>query len=263
MNEVLDRSQCAQRGYRAPLITLVSASGGVGKSTIALLLAHAASRQIIKTALIEADLQFGDLGFWLGLDIASSSLSSGSGCKGISIAPHLDLYKAPPLPEIAEEISDGVARLVSQIRKDYALVIADTGQFWSGLTGNLLCSSDLVLLVMDQRKASVYGAAKALELCHRLSIPAARIACVMNRVTGKPKSDLEKIRKALSCSEVFQLADGRSSVESLISTARVEEMLDDESIPVPDIQKLLAELLPRTGISFVTKPSKKTRRFFL
>lgn len=263
MTETIERAHRTQEGYRAPLISLVSASGGVGKSTVALLLAHAAAQQIIKTALVEADLQFGDMGFWLGLDVASPSLSLGASCQGIPIAPHLDLYKAPPLPEVAEEISDSAAELVARIRKDYALVIADTGQFWSGLTGELLCSSDLILLVMDQRKTSVYGAVKALELCQRLNIPTARIACVMNRATGMPKGELEKIQNALNCGKLYLLADGKAYVESLVSTARIEELVEGEGTPLPDVHRLLADLLPRVGIDFKPAAPKKSRRFFL
>lgn len=251
-----------RQAYQAPLITLVSASGGVGKSTIALLSAHVAARKVIKTALVEADLQFGDMGFWLGLDAGTSSLSLGMACKPIPISNHLDLYKAPPLPEVAEQISDSAAELVRCLRSDYALVIADTGQFWSGLTGDLLCSSDLVLVVMDQRKASVYGAIKALELCQRLNIPNARIACVLNRATGKSRSEMNRIQRLLNHVELFQLADGKAYVESLVSTARVEELVEGEAAPIPDINSLLASLLPRAGISFKADNPKKTRRFF-
>ena len=61
------------RGYTsdmrtAPLMTVVSASGGAGKSTIALLCACLAARAGVKTTLLEGDLQFGDYGVWLGLD---------------------------------------------------------------------------------------------------------------------------------------------------------------------------------------------------
>ncbi len=156
----------------------------------------------IKTALVEGDLQFGDMGFWLGLDVKLSSLAQGTSCIPVPISARLDLFKAPVLPEVAEEISEAVARLANDIRDNYDIVIADTGQFWSGLTGELLCNSSLVLIVMDQRRASTYGAIKALELCQRLGIPMARIAFVLNRASGMSiaRSSVSKTRSvARSC----------------------------------------------------------------
>lgn len=252
----------AQDARRAPLITLVSASGGVGKSTIALMIAHVTATRGIKTALVEGDLQFGDMGFWLGLDVKLSSLAQGEGCIPTPIAAQLDLFKAPVLPEVAEEISESVARLVESARSNYDLVIADTGQFWSGLTGELLCNSDLVLLVMDQRRASAYGAIKALELCQRLSIPAARIAFVLNRASGMPRGEIERIGDSLGCEELFRLADGKATVEALVGTGRIEELIEEGAVPVPDIERLLAKLLPRIGIEFSASERKKARRFF-
>lgn len=252
----------AQNVRRAPLITLVSASGGVGKSTIALMIAHMTAARGIKTALVEGDLQFGDMGFWLGLDVKLSSLGQGEACIPVPISTRLDLFKAPVLPEVAEEVSESVARLVENIRSNYDIVIADTGQFWSGLTGELLCDSNLVLLVMDQRRASAYGAIKALELCQRLGIPAARIAFVLNRASGMQRNEVERIEDSLGCEELFRLADGKAVVESLIGMGRIEELVEEGAAPTPDIERLLAKLLPRIGIEFSVSERKRARRFF-
>ncbi len=247
---------------KAPLITIVSASGGVGKSSIALIMSHITARSGLRTALIEGDLQFGDMGFWLGIGTDASSLSLTQNCEPVTIFNRLDLFKAPALPEIAEDIADEVAELVDTIRPSYDLVIADTGQFWSGLTGSLLCSSNLVMLVMDQREASVYGAIKACELCGRLGIPAARIACVANRRSGKSKNDSVRIQQALGTEEVFYLQDGKASVESLIGTGRIDEFVEASLPPTDDVEKLLCSTLPRIGLHFERQARKKTRRIF-
>lgn len=248
--------------HRAPLITLVSASGGVGKSTLALLLAHLAASEGIETALVEGDLQFGDMGFWLGLDIGSSSLASGASCEPVAISNHLDLYKAPVLPELAEEVSESVAWLVGHVQTKRQLVVADTGQFWSGLTGELLCTSDLVVLMMDQRKSSVFGAIKALELCRRLNVPDARIIRVANRMGSTPRSEIERMRALLDCDELHMIADGKGAVESLVGTGRIEELVESDRAPVPDVSILLSAMLRRVGLEFSQHPRKKARRLF-
>lgn len=246
----------------APLITLVSASGGVGKSTIALLIGHLAARHSIKTAILEGDLQFGDMGFWLGLDLALSNLSQGASCNPVPISAQLDLFKAPVLPEAAEEISDSVAALVPQARMRYDLMIADTGQFWSGLTGELLVSSDLVLIVMDQRRASVYGALKALELCQRIGVPRARIACVLNRAAGLSKGEVRQIQNSLGSDELFRISDGKASIEAMVEAGRIEELVEGDAAPVCDLSQLLGALLPRIGLEYAPPAPQKTRRLF-
>lgn len=246
----------------APLITLVSASGGVGKSTLALLFSYLASRQSFSTALLEADLQFGDLGFWLGMDVDLPNLSQGADCPPITISNDLDLYKAPVLPEIAEELSDEVGRLVPTICAQHELVFADTGQFWSGLTGELVCASDLVLIVVDRREASVYGAIKALELCQRLGVPLARIGCLYNRCSSKARSGRERIRDALGIDDVFCISDGNALVESLMNKGGFDQVADGDSPIATDLKKALASLLPRIGCEFAFSPSKKRGRLF-
>lgn len=246
----------------APLITCVSASGGCGKSTVAMIMAYITARSGIETALLEGDLQFGDMAFWLGLPNEAPSLAQVEACDPVTVSNRLSLYRAPVLPETAEEVGDRVAELVPGLRQSHRLVIADTGQHWSGLTGSLLCSSSLVLLLMDRRESSVFSAIKALELCHRLGIPTARIVCVSNRFTSKAKGELVRIRAALGVDEVFCLQDGRAAVESLVGMGRVEEFIESGAPPVGDIEALLEDVLPRIGLRYKKPEHKKQRRLF-
>ena len=257
------RFQMHSNAEYAPLITLISASGGCGKSSIGLIMAHIAARANIETALLEGDLQFGDMGFWLGLPNEAPNLGQGKQCEAINISNHLNLFKAPVLPEIAEEICDEVSELVPKIRRNHRLVIADTGQFWSGLTGNLLCSSSLVILFMDKRESSVFSAIKALDLCHRLGVPSARIVCVANRFMPKAKSELARIRTALNVDEVFCMPDGRAAVEAMVGTGRINDFIESGTLPTGDIETMLAEVLPRVGILYQKPEHKKTRRLFV
>lgn len=258
-----DYSNAAHDAAYAPLVTLISASGGCGKSTASLIMAHATAHAGIDTALVEGDLQFGDMGFWLGLPSEAPSLAQTASCEPINISNQLYLYKAPALPEIAEEISDEVAELVGSIRTCHRLVFADTGQFWSGLTGSLLCTSSLIMLFMDKRESSIFGAIKALELCRKLGIPSARIVCVANKFSGKAKSELVRMRMALGVDEVFCLQDGKAAVESMVGTGRIDEFVESGVTPTSDIEALLADVLPRVGLQYQKPEHKRSRRLFV
>lgn len=261
MMGAVDKRAYSATCNQAPLVTLVSASGGTGKSTLALLAGHLVARQSIRTAILEGDLQFGDMGYWLGLDVALSNLAQGTACNPVPISAKLDLFKAPVLPEVAEEVADAVVELMDHVRNRYDLVIADTGQYWSGLTGALLVSSDLVIILMDHRRSSVYGAIKAGELCQRIGIPTARIAYVLNRSSNLPRSEFEHARVSLDADELFALADGKGGVGALVEAGRIEELVEGEAAPIPDIQRMLSCLLPRIGIEFAPTPQKRRRLF--
>jgi len=43
---------------------------------------------------------------------------------------------------------------------------------------------------------------------------------------------------------------------------RIEELIEDAAAPVPDVEQLLARLLPRIGVEFSPTEHRKTRRFF-
>lgn len=243
--------------HTAPLMTVVSASGGAGKSTIALLCACLAARAGVKTTLLEGDLQFGDYGIWLGLDEELPDLSLGAECPPIALADCLDLLKAPCFPEAAEQASDEVVACLPSIRSTPDLVVADTGQFWNGLTAGLVCSSDLVLLIMDARRASVYGALKALELLARVGVASARVVPVFNRYSPRCKDVFKHAQAAFAAQELFTVPDGKRTVELELAAGKASEFLDANGPVVQSVNLLMEELMPRMGRLYVMPQAEK------
>lgn len=246
----------------APLVTFVSASGGVGKSALALVSGWLAARAGIDTVLLEADLQFGDMAFWLGLDDELPDLGLGVDAAPVMLRDGLSLYKAPCLPEVAEEVSESVAELVSRVRRGGQLVIADTGQFWSGLTADLVCGSDFVLIVNDQRASSIVGAVKARELLGRIGIPASRCACVYNRWGAHARLNEKDVSRGTGVELVLRVPDGKGEVEMLLSSGNIEELVESGNAFVRGIDQALRELMPRMGKTYAeVADSRKARRF--
>ena len=237
-------------GVVAPQLTFASASGGVGKSTLALTAAWLASAAGVSTALVEADLQFGDMGYWLGLDDDVPSLAAGFECEPLHIADGLALYKAPALPEVAEQVADGVAELVAAMRRTYELVIVDTGQFWSGLTADVVLNASAVVLVADSRPSSVMGLVRAQELCARIGVASSRCTAVYNRYSGKARLSEKEVRAALGSRDVCTVPEGRAVVDSLMSIGAIDELVASGNPMVQGVDGLLMELLPRVGIVY-------------
>ena len=246
----------------APLISVVAGSGGVGRSLFALLCTQLAAASGIATALIEGDLQFGDIGFWLGLDDELPDLGSPERCTPIELWDDAVLYKAPCFPEVAERVSDDLARSLPSIRAKRELVIADTGAFWSGFTADLLLQSDVFLLVMDHRPSSIVAAVKAQELCSRIGIPLARMVAVYNRWSPKVRISAEEARRALGVEEIFCIPDGHRTVEELLSTGDFMELAHVGDSVVMGVRELLTAVLPRVGRLYADAPIKHRRGLF-
>ena len=116
------------RGYTsdmrtAPLMTVVSASGGAGKSTIALLCACLAARAGVKTTLLEGDLQFGDYGVWLGLDEELPDLSLGAECPPLALADCLELAEVMREIQVTRDKVEEIDDVLAQMDEDDARIL--------------------------------------------------------------------------------------------------------------------------------------------
>ncbi len=242
----------------APIISVVSASGGTGRSTIALLAAYLCARAGLSTVLIEGDLQFGDYAFWLGLDDGASALGDDD-VEAVELARNLHLFKAPLLPEAAEEVSDRVAAALPRLACAADVVIADTGGFWNGLTANLLLSSSLFLMVVDRRPSSIMDAVKAAELCTRIGVPALRMVPVYNRWSPRALIGADEARKALAADDIYCVPEGRQPVEDLLGKGDVAALVESENPAVLGVEGLLADILPRVGHPYCP-PARAMRR---
>lgn len=241
-----------------PIISVVSASGGTGRSTIALLAAYLCARAGLATVLIEGDLQFGDYAFWLGLDDRASALGDAD-VEAVELADNLRLFKAPLLPEAAEEVSDGVAAALPRLAQAADVVIADTGAFWNGLTARLLLSSTLFFMVVDRRPSSIMDAVKAAELCTRIGVPALRMVPVYNRWSSRALIGADEARKALDADDIYCIPEGKQPVEDLLGKGDVAALVESENPAVLGVERLLEDVLPRVGHLY-SPPERGSRR---
>lgn len=232
----------------APLIAIVSGSGGVGRSTLAFLAACLAVQQGLDTVLLEGDLQFGDYGFWLDLDDGAPSLANPASCQPVKCPQGFDLYRAPVFPEVADEVCDELAANLNRIRANRDLVIVDTGGYWSGFTANLLLQCDLFLMVADSRPASVAAAVKASELCSRLGVPSTRMVVAYNRWNSRCPLSPADVADALGVEKAHCVPDGREVVEELLRSGEFQELADSGNPIVAGMSMLLRATLPRVGI---------------
>lgn len=163
------------------VIVCFSPKGGVGTTTIATNLASGLMRENVRVLLIDADVQFGDIGVFLNLQ-GQSTLSD-----IISNADDLDVdyfenivvthpsgvkvLLGPERPELAETIyatPTAVAEIVSQIRYHYDFVIIDTASRLDELTVSLCDIATRILMVSTPTLPSIRNVRFALDLFEQL-----------------------------------------------------------------------------------------------
>ncbi|MDR0501380.1 MAG: P-loop NTPase, partial [Coriobacteriales bacterium] len=141
--ENLQRKEMLQGKSDAQVISFISGRGGTGKSTLALLSAVELFRRGCKVALIDLDLQFGDLGYLIGSekDLQLRRLRINDFARGVAnpivnaATEHqcLTLFEATDSPELAEELVGRLTDILDIIRPQFDVLIINTSSFFNEL----------------------------------------------------------------------------------------------------------------------------------
>lgn len=245
----------ARNGY---VMSVVSGSGGAGKSTVATLLAYCAQERGCKSVLVDCDLQFGDLQHLTGRDnavtlddvvqddAAFAKLDEGLGCgSGQSAGMGPALVAAPRRLEDAEALARHLPQVIERLSSQFDFVVMNTGASWAEHHAVLLERSMCTLFLIDQRASSVRACKHALELCARCGIAAGSFAYALNRCASRAPLTSIDVSCALQGAHVTELKDGGPAVEELLGTGAVEELLVSRNELSQSVDALLDELLPR------------------
>ncbi|MER7570697.1 P-loop NTPase [Streptomyces sp. NPDC126514] len=181
-------------GVGGTVVTVSGAKGGVGTTVVAVQLALAAQASGRPTAVLDMDLQTGDIASYLDVQFRRSVVD----LAGISdISPRvladavfrhdsgLALLLAPGEGERGEEVTDRAARqIVSALRARYEVVIVDCGAQLSGAGAAIVEMADTSLLVTTPDVIAVRGAKRAVRMWDRLQVrKAEETMVVVNRHT--------------------------------------------------------------------------------
>lgn len=231
------------------LFTVVSGSGGAGKSTVSTLAAHLAARRGLRTALLDADLQFGDL-----RDLAGSCsrvpfeevAADGAALTAADDAP-LVLIEAPRRLEVAEVLGAALPAVVDELLARFDFVAVNTGSGWDEQRLALLERSVSTLFLVDQRASSVRACRHALDLCLRCGVATSSFLLAVNRCTRHAPFTSIDVSSALHGAHVVELADGGREVEELLGAGMAEALAESRNPLCVSINRLLDEIMPGTS----------------
>lgn len=184
------------RAKRGRIITVFSSKGGVGCSMIAVNLALALqklSEPDGKVALVDASLQFGDVGVMLNLqatrsiaDLASQIEEMDSYLIETVLLPHpseIRALLAPPRPEMADLLTpDHMKSILEELRRNFDYVIVDTWTALHDLVLQVLDISDRIVLVTVPDVPSIKNTRLFFDVTEALEYPPNKLILIVNQV---------------------------------------------------------------------------------
>lgn len=218
------------------VIVVYSPQGGAGCTTIATNLASGLMREGVKVLLIDADLQFGDVGMFLNLQAQSTISDIAEDVEELDtdfldniVVTHdsgLKSLLGPAKPAMADEIRENfpeaVSDIVAKINTYYDFIIVDTSSTLDAVNIPLLDMATKILLVTNPTLPSVKNVRLILELFDQLAYPQEKVVLTLNRATeerGRKGSAIsaERIQNWLKRPVEAQIPGGGNSERAILS----------------------------------------------
>lgn len=258
------------KAAKAATIAVVSGTGGSGKSAIAAVLSLISLKAGLSTAVLDADLQFGDMDYLLGVQepIRMEDVMADRGrLREFESAPIKDrpaLVAAPRRIELSEIVVSEIPETLEMLKDMFEVVVVNTGSLWSDSQAVVLESADSVIFVMDARPSSLRATAHAMELCVRLGIATTGFTFVVNRHERTSLLSAVDVACALHGAKAVEVPYGGRDVDELLGAGCPEELFESKNAFVEALRGMLAGLLSGKKREMVekTRGAKKKKSFF-
>jgi pilus assembly protein CpaE len=245
-----------QRGAAGgEVVMLFSGKGGVGKTLIATNLAVAlAGNGTSRVALVDFDLQFGDVGVTLNLDHSRSITDvadAGEHLDGdilneiLATGPSgIRVLLAPISPELADLITaEHVRQVMTELRKQFDYIVVDTSSHLAEFNLEVIEMAQRIVVVTSLTIPSIKDAKLSLKVLESLNVDPASILLVVNSDDSHSDFNRESIEQNLRHPVSLQLPhDARVVGDSINRGAPFVALHPDSDISraVRDLAGLLA-----------------------
>ena len=191
------------------VVAIFSPKGGVGKTMLAANLAVAlASNENVKVAIVDCNLQFGDVAICLNVFPKASIADMVTDIEHlddkvlsrymISFSDNLSILPAPLQPEQAENITaQHLDVILKLLKKRFQYIIIDTASIFNDVTLTLIDLSDLVLLLSAPDLMTIKNIKLCLETLEKLGYPEGKVNLVLNRADTEGGLKINEIEDSL------------------------------------------------------------------
>lgn len=218
---------------RATIITVFSAKGGCGKTTISTNLGAALADEGRKeVCIVDLDLAFGDVAIALQLfptHTISDAVALEETLDASAVAslltqhsPGLRVLSAPVEPGLAESIPVTlVSRLLTVMGDMFDYVIIDTPPAFTDQVLAAFDASDIAVLLATLDIPALKNLKLSLETLDLLNYPKEKIRLILNRADSKVGLDAGEVEKTL-----------RAPISALIPSSRAVPAATNRGVPI-------------------------------
>jgi DNA-binding NarL/FixJ family response regulator/MinD-like ATPase involved in chromosome partitioning or flagellar assembly len=247
-----------RRNGNGVLTLLFSGKGGVGKSVLAInVAAQLAKETHLDVALVDLNLQFGDLEVLLGLDSAGSVADVARAYPNVD-APFLGslmpeaagvrVLAGPRSPELADLIhAEHIKITLDLLRQTFDHVVIDCQTHLDDRTLEALEAADNIILITDLNIPSIKDAKLAFKLFETLHVSRERIILVLNRSNAPSNVNVAQLEANLRCPVSVQIpSEGKLVLASIQKAAPFVLMYPDAQIS-QKVREVVGCLVPLPG----------------
>jgi pilus assembly protein CpaE len=234
------------------VLSVFAPKGGVGKTTIAFILAVAIGQLEQRTVLIDGSLQFGDLRALLKvptdapsiLDLPTDRIAEGDLSDVLWRDPSgIDILLAPPRIEMAEMVTPrDVDKILSLLRRVYQAIVIDMSSAVSDINLAFLDASDTIIEIVTYDSTTIHNTIAMADTFRSIGYSASKVAYLVNRADSAGGIEPDDLQRALGrVPEYRVVSDGQLVVRS--NNEGVPFVLANPSAPISqDVGRVAAAL---------------------
>jgi pilus assembly protein CpaE len=204
-------------GVLGRVIVSFSTKGGVGKSVISTNISVALAAAGKRVAIVDADLQFGDVAVLLGVpphhttvDAAGAMRTADEQLMESLLATHgptgLRVLPAPIEPSAADHISpEEMLGIVRLMRTMFDFIVIDMPPHFDDVVLALLDEADDVLLVCSMDIPSIKNLKVGIQTLNLLQLAGEKLKLVLNRANAKVNLDIADVERAIGIPALYRI----------------------------------------------------------
>jgi pilus assembly protein CpaE len=249
---------------RGRAVSVFSSKGGCGTSFLA---TNFAASIGAPTALVDLNLQAGDLALYLGVeakysvaDLVENRARVDDTLLKTYLTPHsanLSLLAAPREADLADDIEpEHIFEVVELLRERFDYVVLDPQHTFDSITLAALDQSDEIVLVLTLDIPAIRSTQRTLQIFDRLGYPRHKVRIVVNRWSKQIELDIKQVERYLGERVVGHIQSDYNVAVNSINLGQPLVESDPASRIAAEIRQIAAGVTGASSPSTVTEPRR-------